>query len=113
MNRSILAALLILPSAVSQAAPFLTTDPTTQEVTHCGIFVDALPKTEIAVTTSGTGKICKYDLANISGGSHTISATFILKSPIWGDEESAKSSVLNFTRPGGVTSPSGLGLTAR
>ena len=47
------------------------------------------------------GNICMYDLAGLSSGPHWITMTTIaVNDPVWGTQESKKSSVLVFTAPG-------------
>lgn len=96
------------------AAPFITSDATTQKVTHCGIVLNNGTKIEVpVVSVSATSAICKYDVGGVAVGPHTIKATFINIDPVWGRSESVFSTPLDFERPAQVipTSPSGLGLS--
>jgi hypothetical protein len=102
-----------IPSAVT-AAPFVASDPTAQipAPTACGIYLDAMEKEVIAVATDPTGKpYCRYDLAKVTAGAHTVAATYIVTDPQWGTRESAKSSPFSFTAPSVPLPPSSLKLT--
>jgi hypothetical protein len=106
--------LLALFSSSAFSAPFVTTDPLSPGATSCGVFLDASPKIVIAVspaTAPLVGNICKFDVGNVSVGSHTIKMTAIpVPDPIWGTQESAQSSPLSFIRPAAISVPSGLQL---
>jgi hypothetical protein len=112
--RKLLSLGLFVPSLVV-AAPFVTTDPTSVTgITQCGVYLDFAAKVTIPVTAVTGGNICKFDVANVSTGNHSIQMTFItVNDPIWGSLESAKSLPLSFTRPSVPVAPSGLGLTAQ
>ncbi len=99
--------ILLFPLTVN-AAPFVVSDPTTQAVTHCGMTIDTAAKVDSPVETVTGGKRCKYDLALISAGAHTIKATYVNIDSTWGRSESVASVPLNVTRPGPVTAPAGL-----
>src|SRR5258706_10891592 len=105
---------LMLVSALALGAPFVVSDPLVAGV-QCGIFLDAAPKVTIpvtAVTTPVPGNICKFDIGGVSAGNHTISMTAItVNDPIWGSQESVKSTPLLFTRPAVPTAPTNLQLT--
>ncbi len=106
---------LMLISSLAWGAPFVVSDPVITGVTQCGVFLDGSPKLTVpvtAVTLPVAGNICKVDVGSVSTGSHTISLTTItVNDPVWGSQESAKSSPLAFTRPLAPVSPSGLSLT--
>ena len=108
--RKILALVLTLLSPVALSAPFVVSDLLDPRATHCGILMDAVPKVVIPVVAEAGGNICKFDLAGISNGSHTVMATAIAIDPIWGSQESVQSSPLSFVRPAGVSAPAGLEL---
>jgi hypothetical protein len=113
MKKFILASLLLIP-VLALSAPFVTSDATTQKVTHCGILLDSGAKVEVpVVSVSPTSAICKYDVGGVVVGAHTIKATFINVDPLWGRSESVYSVPLDFERPAQTipTSPSGLGLS--
>ena len=113
MKKLFLIAILMAAPYVS-AAPFITSDATTQKVTHCGIVLNNGTKIEVpVVSVSATSAICKYDVGGVAVGPHTIKATFINIDPVWGRSESVFSTPLDFERPAQVipTSPSGLGLS--
>lgn len=97
------------------AGPFVVSDPLASGTTSCGVFLDAAGKVTIAVvpaTAPAVGNICKFDVSGVSTGSHTIQMTAIaVNDPVWGSQESAKSSPLVFVRPGTPAAPTGLLLT--
>jgi hypothetical protein len=97
---------LLYPLFVS-ASPFIVSDDTAQDVTHCGVFIDSDPKIDIPVTDT---KSCKYDINYVSVGAHTIKFTYVKIDPIWGRSESVESAPFTFTRPSQTieVSPSGL-----
>ena len=93
------------------AAPFVVSDILTQGVTQCGVYMAAAAKVTIPVTAVTGGNICKHDIAAVSTGAHTVTMTSItVNDPIWGSQESAKSSPLSFVRPAAPSAPAGLGL---
>src|SRR3990167_1843929 len=108
--RKILLLVLTLLSPMALAAPFVVSDPLDPRATHCGILMDAAPKVVIPVVAETGGNICKFDLAGISNGSHTVRATAIAIDPIWGTEESAESVPLSFVKPALPANPGGLRL---
>jgi hypothetical protein len=98
-------------SVAANSSPFVVSDSTsfTPAPTKCGWTLDATAKVPIPVALDSTGKpYCKYDLAAVSNGAHTISATFQVDDPIHGLLESAPSSVLNFQIPQDPPVPIGL-----
>ena len=112
MKKVLLVAALLLPS-LALAAPFVTSDPTTQKVTHCGILLDSGTKVDVPVATvSTTSAICKYDIGAVNVGPHVIKATFVNIDPVWGRSESVTSVPLDFVRPdNAITNPPvGLGI---
>lgn len=95
-----LLALAVSGFAVSaNAAPYVVTDPLMSHTTHCGVFVDTQPKVTIQVTVEGSEKICKYDIAGLSGGNHTVRMTAIVNDPVFGVLESQQSLPLTFAVP--------------
>ena len=107
-------ALLLLPLYV-YSAPFVTSDATTQKVTHCGFVLDNGTKIDVPViTVTPTTAKCSYDVGAVSIGTHTIKATYVNIDPLWGKSESASFSLpLNFERPNKEISnaPTGLDVT--
>ena len=103
--RKILLLVLTLLSPVALAAPFAVSDPLDPASTHCGVLLDAAAKVVIPVTPDAGGNICKFDLAGISNGSHTVRMTAIANDPVWGSQESAESLPLSFVRPGQPAAP--------
>ena len=111
--KRILIAVLVCLNFGANAAPFVTSDPTTQTVTHCGALIDSAAKVDSVVDiVTPTSFRCKIDIGTVSVGTHTIKATFVNIDPVWGRSESVNSLPLDFVRPGNtVTSPpSGLGI---
>src|SRR3990167_7583887 len=108
--RKLLLLVLTLLSTLAISAPFVVSDPLDPRATHCGILMGAAPKVVIPVVAEAGGNICKFDLAGISNGSHTVKMTAIANDPIWGSQESAESVPLSFVRPVAPSVPGGLGL---
>lgn len=106
-----LLALLMFVSTPALASPHVVTDPVAPGVTHCGVFLDSTAKVTIAVTAVTGGNICKYNVAGVSAGAHTIRMTAIINDPLWGTQESPQSAPLAFTKPGVPPTPAGLNLT--
>ena len=102
--------LLALPT-LTYAAPFITSDPTTQTVTHCGAQFDTAPKFDSVVQSD---KSCKIDIpASLAPGVHTVKATYVNIDPVWGRSESVFSAPFTFTKPALSipAAPAGLGIT--
>ena len=90
--------LALTTSVLVAASPFVVSDPLTTGVTACGVYIDSAPKVTVPVTVVAGGNICQYDLIGLAAGTHTLSMTAItLSDPIWGFQESVKSSPLSFT----------------
>ncbi len=100
--RVISTVVLMLVSALAWGAPFVVSDPTTDaRVDTCSAYMDAVPGVTVPVTLATlplVGKACKYDIAFVAVGAHSIAMTFrnSADTTVWG--ESAKSSPLSFTR---------------
>lgn len=110
----IIALLLLLLTNAALAAPFVISDPSTDtpQPTHCGLLLDTAPKVDVVVAKDGGGKAyCRFDMASLTTGAHTVKATFVIIDPVWGRQESPVSVPLALTRPGSPTAPAGLGLT--
>lgn len=104
--------LLLFCSSSALAAPFVVSDILPAGVTQCGVYMDALAKVTIPVTAVTGGNICKHDVGAIAAGSHTVTMTSItVADPIWGSQESVKSSPLSFVRPSLPAAPATLQLT--
>lgn len=104
MKRLLAATLFVIALPVT-ASPFVVSDPVDPATTSCGFTMDATPKQTVAVATAGSSKICKLDLAGLTVGSHTVTATAIVNDPIWGVLESAPSLPLSFVKPAVPASP--------
>lgn len=102
--------LLLIPAV--HAAPFVTSDPVDTGTTSCGVFMDANPKVTVPVTLIAGVKVCQYDLATLSSGSHTIQMTAIIAATATNTGgESAKSLPLAFIKQVAPAAPAGLGLS--
>ena len=102
-----------LLSVNALAAPFVVSDPTTQIVTHCGLYLDAASPVDVPVVKTATGANCKFDINSVSTGVHTVKATFINIDPTWGRSESVTSAPFTFIRPASTmaNSPTGLAIS--
>ena len=112
---SIYVGFLFWAAGPAEAAPFAASDPVAGGATaptHCGLYLDAAAKVEVPVQTDASGVFCKFDMAAVSVGAHTVKATFIRNDPIWGTLEGVQSAPLTFTRPGVPAIPAGLILRA-
>lgn len=111
--KKILAIVLFLIASQGFAAPFVVSDPLTAGV-QCGVYLDGVPKVTIPVTpmpTPAIGNFCKFDIAGVGAGSHTITMTAItVNDPFFGSQESAKSIPLVFVVPSAPIPPVGLRL---
>lgn len=88
-----------LSPALAFSSPFIVSDPSIQDVSHCGIYMDGNPVVEAPVDVIASGSRCKFDIGNVTPGEHTVTATFIKNDPAWGRLESASSAPLVFVRP--------------
>lgn len=112
MKRAILFFSFVFVHAITAAAPFVVTDPVDPATTHCGVLLNVAPKLIVPVTTAGGVKNCRYDLATLASGSHTITMTAIVeKTANNTGAESAPSSPLAFSKPGVPAVPAGLALS--
>lgn len=105
---------LFLLCSPAFAGPFVVSDPvpaTQVQPTHCGVWLDAQPRAEIAVTSSANGPFCKFDVGTVTTGSHTIKMTHVLKDPVWGNKESVQSGPLAFQNPASPAAPAGVSLS--
>lgn len=101
--RILLCLLLALPG-MAFAAPFVIAD-VVAGVGQCGVYLDATPR----VLVPAVAGQCKYDLAGVSVGAHSVTMTAMtINDPIWGTQESAQSVPLAFSRPAGPAVPTGL-----
>src|SRR5438552_405683 len=91
-------------SLLATAAPFIVSDPVVVGVSQCGAYIDSEPKVTSPVIGTAGGNICRYDVAGVSAGAHSVTMTTItVNDPIWGSQESAMSSPLALTVPGALT----------
>lgn len=105
--KKVLFAVAMLFSSLSYSAPFLTSAPALEDVTHC-VYQEgtAAPVVTPAVQAAPSQKgQCRVDLAGVSAGAHTLMVWF--RNDVWG-VDSAKVP-FDFTRPvAGGTGPAGL-----
>jgi hypothetical protein len=100
MKLRFLIPLLMIPSAYAAPHLYGNVEP---GVTSCGMVLDGAPKVVMPVVAGQ----CKFDLANVSNGSHTVTLTAIAENdPVWGTQESAPSAPFVFVRPAAPTAPS-------
>lgn len=112
MKKILLALYAALLVGGAQAAPFVVSDPVDPATAQCGVLLDAAPKVIITVTVAAGVKTCKYDLATLASGSHSIRMTAItLNDPVWGSQESAPSVPLAFSKPAVPAPPASLVLS--
>lgn len=113
--KRILLALALLISAAASAAPFVVAE-VEPGVASCNVFMDAAPAVNVpAVADAGspTGYVCKYDLANLASGSHSVTMTaYTPVDALWGGpKESVKSSPLALSKPAAPAAPARLRLS--
>lgn len=91
----------------------VVSDPLNPGVNQCGVLLDAVAETKIAVTAlpaPATDIICKFNISTLPAGVHTIKMTAIINDPVFGVKESLPSLPLVFTVPTTPSVPSGLRL---
>lgn len=77
------------------AAPFADSDPTTQAVTACAVYLDDIAPYDSPVLPNGS---CHIDLKDATPGEHKIKAKYV-RTDTWGRVESTNfSNVVSFTR---------------
>lgn len=105
--------LLLACAAPAFAAPFVESDPVDSGTSQCGVFLDANAKLVIPVNVNAAGqKTCKYDLATLATGSHTIAMTVIIPASANNTGgESLKSLPFTFIKQAAPAAPGNLGLT--
>jgi hypothetical protein len=83
------------------AAPFVVSDPVAVGVTQCGVYVDSATRVVSPVAATIGGNVCRYDLAGIPAGRHSLTMTAIaVDDPLWGSQESVHSDPLEFDLKG-------------
>lgn len=97
--KRLLAMLLFCSVPAFAAGPYVVSDPLAVGVTQCGVYLDAVPKVVIPVTSLASSNICKYDLstATIAIGAHSITMTSMFSDP--GSLESPQAVPLAFVWP--------------
>jgi hypothetical protein len=99
--------LLFLFASTAMANPRLLSDATTQQVTHCGFYINgnSLP-VELPVEVSLSGRRCVMDISSFTTRTYTVYVTFILYSGVI-RYESIPSNTITFAFPliGSTTLP--------
>jgi hypothetical protein len=97
MTRVLATACLLALSLCAMGDPFVVSDPVAVGVTQCGVYIDTGARVTSPVVAATGGNICKYDLAGIRVGPHSVTMTAIaVNDPYWGSQESVQSSPLAF-----------------
>ncbi len=95
--RLLAAVCLLAQSLFAIANPFVVSDPVAVGVKQCGVYIDGAARVISAVVAPAGTNICKYDLAGIPVGPHSVAMTAItVDDPVWGSQESAQSIPLAF-----------------
>lgn len=97
---------LMFLATTTYAAPFIVAD-VAAGVTSCGVVLDAQSKIKITVVAAQ----CKFDVGNVTNGTHTVTMTAIIDDAAWGGQESAPSAPFTFAKPAAPSVPSNLRLT--
>lgn len=109
----ILAALLfLLPLSVSaQATVYFYADTALTVGGSCDIYIDALPKVNAGTVVIGNIRTCRYDITNLSVGTHTLNAAAVSvpADPMWGAQTSAQAPIpLTYNKLGTLPPPGNL-----
>jgi hypothetical protein len=91
-----------LLSSMQASAAFVVSDSTAYvpAPTTCGWVLDSQPKVVLPVALDAANHpFCRYDLAAVVPGSHTVTTTFQVSDPVFGLLESAPSVALTFSVP--------------
>lgn len=102
--------LAALPAFAQSPSFIIVSDPVAANVTHCGFFLDSMPKVTLPVVPDpgGAGNICQFDLAGVSNGAHVLIATAIVQSTSTSTGgESDPSTPFSFNVTGSVNAPTG------
>lgn len=111
MKRLIPIFLALLPIASQSAGPYCFTEPVPPGVTHCGVLIDDNPKLVIPVTNTAGVLTCEADVAGVTSTTHTCRFTSIANNALWGNAESAPSTVpFSFSKPAPPPPPVVMGL---
>lgn len=110
MKKLLLLSLTLL-STTALAAPYLTSNESTQAITHCALVLDTNRSIELPATLNPITKLsyCSFDMAGTLTGAHTAKVRFIQVDPVWGRTESTDLSFpftrgeLTVTQPASVT----------
>lgn len=105
----LLAVLMVLISFNAWAAPFLTSDVTTDNPDGFIVIMDGQTITSPAQAVTG-GKRLHHDLAGISTGSHSGTVIEYRNDPVWGRLESSTPTPFSFVKPANLRNVTGIGL---
>jgi len=116
MRKSLGIIAFLFSSTVLAQAPYVVSDLLDSRADKCGVFLDAVPKVTVPVALAVlpvVGNICKYSVAFVTVGVHSITMTAInsLDTTVWG--ESAQSVPLSFTRPTAIGIPTNLRMVSQ
>lgn len=112
LNRISLISVALLTSPFIYGDPNVISDSTKQVVTHCGYYLNALPKVEVPVAKDADGNAyCKVDISAMPVGSNTVKLTFVHFHPVFGRQESVPSLPLAVIRPTIPLAPTNLTAT--
>lgn len=107
---------LLCFSCLVFASPFVVSDPYKVDPvnkllpTHCKLIVDDVSKGDIPIFADSTGSYCKFDMAGLASGTHTIKGTHVLIDVKYGRLESEPSNPLELTKPSPPIAPGSLKL---
>ena len=95
MTRHIMVLVLYIICNISYAKPFVNSDPPTQTVTACSVYLDDANAYDTPTLLDGS---CHVDLKDVTPGSHTLKAKYV-RDDIWGRTESVQfSNTITFSR---------------
>lgn len=106
------AILFVLVPAIAFGAPFLTSNPSTENPDGFILILDGQSHTVPAYAVTG-GKILHYDLAGIAPGTHSGTVIQYKNDPLWGRLESETPTPFSFVRPANMGNVTGIGLSAQ
>lgn len=113
--KRVLLTLALLISATAHAAPFVVAE-VEPGVASCNVYLNTAPAINVpavADAASPTGYVCRYDLANLASGSHSVQLTAFNPGDalLGGPKESVKSSPLALSKPAAPAAPARLRLS--
>lgn len=105
----LLAVLMCLFAVNSWAAPFLTSNVTTDNPDGYILILDGDSHTVPAQVVTG-GKRLHYDLVGIASGAHAGTVIEYKNDPLWGRLESSTPTPFSFAKPANMQNVTGVGL---